>query len=534
MLRHEKRMEKAKLKAKRKARNAFPIRDEESSWPIIGGLVDFHNRGAKEFMEHVDSMTDFHPRLSFISYCYIEFFLISVLVTIFNEALGNILFLSGTAIFLVISTTWMKRSRTQEALVCIFNGAKIVSLDGRWIWAPPFSELITIPLHMRQYEISCVKENALYTQDNLRVDLRATFFTRIKYSEYAIRKVVDMFGRNAELREIAPRNPQSPVDEYMRNNLAHIVKSAMVQHTLADLKRDPDALAKILMRSVQKELESGVFDIDSITISLFDQSDAAILRPDNIFDAEGIKTVDEAKQQLETDKHRIKSEGEFKRGQRDIAMSAELLKLRTALQQSQIHHQAEIAHMKAATEAALANQQIELESKLALAKATADAALAEQKSELETKLALTNVELVEARQLALNVSAKADRDRRAMNAELDLDLEQRRFTGIAAAAFGLKADLERFRVKTDADMRIESAKAMGQMMSGMNTTMYATPDDVTKMMSSFMWGAGIAGRIEGFSQGIGRALAPLSPLLNAYGLVTQETRTAEQKTSGAE
>jgi len=417
----------------------------------------------------------------------------------------------------------------QEALVCIFHGAKIISLDGRWIWAPPFSELITVSLHMRQYEISCVKENALYTQDGLRTDLCATFFIRIRHDEYAIGKVVDMFGRDAEYKETAYGSVlASPIDKYVRDNLAHIVKSAMVQYTLADLKRDPDALAKILMRSVQKEFESSVFAIDSITISLFDQSDAAILRPDNIFDAEGIITIDEAKQRLETDKHRIKSEADLERGQRDIAMSAELLKIRTALQQSQIYHQTELAHMKAKAEAALEEQKTQLEARLAFSKATADATLAEQKAGLETRLALVKVELEEARQLALNVGAKAERDRREMNAELDLDIEKRRFDGIAATAFSLKASLEEFRIKTDADVRIKSAEAMSQMMSGMNTTLYATPADVAKMMSSFMWGAGIANRVEGFSQGIGRALAPLSPLLSAYGLTTPDTSATEQ------
>lgn len=523
---------KEKLRTKRKGKNVSAIREEESSRPIIGSLIDFHNRGAKEFMEHFDPMSDFYPRFSFVAYCFIEIFFISAFITVLNETLGNIIFFGSCFIFLVLSTTRMRRSCIQEALVCIFNGAKIISLDGKWIWAPPFSELITVPLKMKQHDISCVGEHALFTQDNLRVDLRATFFIRIRHDEYVIGKVIDMFGRDAGYKETAFGSTlMSPIDKYVSYNLAHIIKSTMVQHTLAELKRDPDALAKILMSSVQKGLESRVFCADSITISLFDQSDAAILRPDNIFDAQGIITVDEAKQQLETDKHRIKSEGEFERGQRDIAMSNELLKLRTALQQSQIQHQAEITHMKATTEAVLASQQVELDSKLSLAKATADAALAEQRSELEARLALTNVALVEAQQLALNVGAKADRDRRAMYAELDLDIQMRQFEKVASAAFSLQAELEKFRIKTDADVRIESAKSMSQMMSGMNTTLYATPDDVTKMMGSFMWGATTASKIEGFTQGLSRAFAPLSPLLNAYGLMTQDVRSAEHKES---
>lgn len=523
-------------------------------------------------------------------------------------------------VLLVITKLYVK-TKASEAFVRTGMGGRVVIKDGGAVVMPVVHEIVSVSLETIRLKVTRRGADALLTKDKLRADIEAEFFVRVMPNDEDIINAARSLGDKTASEETIKR--------LIEDKLVSALRTAAAIRTLEDLNTERDKFVKDVMSLVSDDLKHNGFTLETVTISSLDQASTAALRDDNIFDAQGKRTIAEITQEQATLRNLIERSAEQERLQQDVQARQRMLELDKARQEAEARQASEIARIRAENElasrtaqieSALAVQKAELAQDNAIAvrlqeneslelvaaqekeKATAVAIQDRQKAdelarrareiavaEQATKLAEAETRRLEAEKLreqetqaieTVKVTAaaersqqqeviaargaaekdyvqqvrKADGDAYALEkqasarkqsaeaeamairqrAEADSDAAKRRAEGEQAGAMipmAVKAreielesqrvdvlqreleareqsgrvaqefELEKMRITTESNVRIEMAKAAASFGAKFETTLYGSPEDLARLQASFFDGMKGAKLVNGFFEG---------------------------------
>lgn len=523
-------------------------------------------------------------------------------------------------VLLVITKLYVK-TKASEAFVRTGMGGRVVIKDGGAVVMPVVHEIVSVSLETIRLKVTRRGTDALLTKDKLRADIEAEFFVRVMPNDEDIINAARSLGDKTASEETIKR--------LIEDKLVSALRTAAAIRTLEDLNTERDKFVKDVMSLVSDDLKHNGFTLETVTISSLDQASTAALRDDNIFDAQGKRTIAEITQEQATLRNLIERSAEQERLQQDVNAREKMLELEKTRQEAEARQASDIARIRAENElasrtaqiqSALAVQQAELAQDNAIAvrlqeneslelvatqakeKATAVAIQDRQKAdelarrareiavaEQATKLAEAETRRLEAERLreqetqaieTVKVTAaaersqqqeviaargaaekdyvqqvrKADGDAYALEkqasarkqsaeaeamairqrAEAESDAAKRRAEGEQAGAMipvAVKAreielesqrvdvlqreleareqsgrvaqefELEKMRITTESNVRIEMAKAAASFGTKFETTLYGSPEDLARLQASFFDGMKGAKIINGFFEG---------------------------------
>jgi flotillin len=308
--------------------------------------------------------------------------------------------LSGT--LLVITRLYVK-TKASEAFVRTGMGGLCVIQDGGALVIPVVHQIVRVSLETLRLDVGREGPDALITNDKLRADVRAEFYVRVQPDVESIRNAARSLGERM--------GDASAVRSLVEDKLVSALRTVAATKNLEELNIERDRFMEQVMQIVTPDLAHNGLTLETATISKLDQTDPRLLKSDNIFDAQGLRTIAQITQEQLTRRNELERAGEQARKLQDVETRKRVLTLEQAEAEAQAAQVASIAVVTAEKEREAREKQIAAERAMELASVekakTVDVALREQQQAVDV-----------AERRRQEAIARADQERALAEAEL--------------------------------------------------------------------------------------------------------------------
>ncbi|MES9859727.1 MAG: hypothetical protein ABW157_02260 [Candidatus Thiodiazotropha sp. LLP2] len=201
-------------------------------------------------------------------------------------------------------------------------------------------ELMTISL--KTIEIDRRGNDGLICKDNIRADIKVTFFVRVNMTKNDVLKVAQAVG-------VERASDQSSVEELFSAKFSEALKTVGKRMDFISLYEERDAFRDDIIEVIGKDLNGYV--LEDAAIDYLEQTPVESLDKDNILDAEGIRKITEltATQHIKTNEFERDEEKAIKK--KNVETREAVLQLEKQEEDALARQQREVATIQAREEA---------------------------------------------------------------------------------------------------------------------------------------------------------------------------------------
>jgi uncharacterized membrane protein YqiK len=195
---------------------------------------------------------------------------------------GLVLFFLLAALFLVAQL----RRRVNRGLALVIHGpGKVdVSFTDRLV-LPILQRAETIDLAVHAIEVECRGKEGLVCRDNIRADIKLTYYVRVNKTAEDVLKVADSVG-------CARASDPQVLRGLFVPRFTEALKTVGKALEFEQLFKQPDQLKDQVIEVIGRDLSGYV--LDDVAISYLEQTPLEALDANNILDAAGIRKITES------------------------------------------------------------------------------------------------------------------------------------------------------------------------------------------------------------------------------------------------
>lgn len=322
------------------------------------------------------------------------------------------------------------RSTRDKAYVRTGLGGKRVVLDGGALILPIFHSFSWVQLSTLRLEVQRAETESLITADRMRADITAEFYVRVKPDEENIALAAQTLGDRT--------NDADSLRTLVEAKFVDGLRSVAATMTLRDLQEKRSDFVKAVQDAVAADLQSNGLELESVSLTRFDQTDIKHFNPNNTFDAEGLTALTRATEDRRRERNEIIRANEVAIATKDREAALQRLTIQREQRDAELNQQRDIANKTAETRAEQA-------------RAEQAARLAEETARLEAERGIAKNE-AEARQAKETARITAERGIAESEADAKRVTETARIEAAIAVA-------EKSEAESQAKARAEAAKA---------------------------------------------------------------------------
>ena len=223
---------------------------------------------------------------------------------------GVILLVIGATI-VTITRLYVKTSADQ-AFVRTGMGGQVPIIDGGALVIPVVHEIVPVSLQTMRLDVDRSAHDALITGDNLRADVAAEFYIKVqKIREHILAAATSLGERSVDAES---------VKHLVNQKLVSALRTVAATRPLHELHTKRDEFAQAVQVIVEKDLAHNGLTLESVTISRLDQTPPTAMRgEDNVFDAQGLRTIAEITQRQRVERNQIEREADQRVTAQDVA-----------------------------------------------------------------------------------------------------------------------------------------------------------------------------------------------------------------------
>ena len=204
----------------------------------------------------------------------------------------NVMVFGASAVVLLIfligmATAFSKFYRKpgpEEAIVRTGVGGLQVITGRGMVVVPLIQEAHVMDLSLKRILIARDGEDGLICQDNMRADIKVTFFVRVNNQASDIRTVAETIGPKRA-------STQDKLEELFEAKFSEALKTVGKNFQFVQLYTERDQFKEQILKVIGTDLNGYV--LDDCAIDYLEQTPLDRLSPTNILDAEGIKKITE-------------------------------------------------------------------------------------------------------------------------------------------------------------------------------------------------------------------------------------------------
>ena len=214
------------------------------------------------------------------------------------------------AAMVTITRLYVKTSADQ-AFVRTGMGGQVPIIDGGALVIPVVHEIVPVSLLTMRLDVDRSGPDALITGDNLRADVAAEFYIKVqKLKEDIINAATSLGARSVDAES---------VKHLVNQKLVSALRTVAATRSLHELHTKRDEFATSVQAIVEKDLRPNGLTLESVTISRLDQTPPTAMRgADNVFDAQGLRTIAEITQRQRVERNQIEREADQRVTQQDV------------------------------------------------------------------------------------------------------------------------------------------------------------------------------------------------------------------------
>jgi uncharacterized membrane protein YqiK len=149
---------------------------------------------------------------------------------------------------------------------------------------PVIHKAETMDISLKTIELHRRGKDGLICADKVRADIQVTFYVRVNKTEEDVRKVATSIGCNRA-------SDQETLEQLFLAKFSEALKTVGYQLRFEDLYKERDQFKEAILREIGEDLNGYV--LDAAAIDYLEQTPLEALDPENILDAEGIRSITE-------------------------------------------------------------------------------------------------------------------------------------------------------------------------------------------------------------------------------------------------
>lgn len=249
---------------------------------------------------------------------------------------------------LIFAKLYRRASKEMAFVRTGFGGEKIIK-DGGAIVLPVLHETIAVNMNTLRIEVEKMQKDALITKDRMRVDVRADFYLRVAPSSEGISMAAQTLGtRTTRVEE---------VKKLMESKFVDVLRAVAAEMTMTEMHEQRADFVQRVQNNVANDLEKNGLELESVSLTGFDQTDLQFFNENNAFDAEGRARLAKIIEEKRKETNDIEQDNRIKIEQRNLEAEKESLEIEKAEQEARLAQQQVLDFKRAEQKAEILKQQ---------------------------------------------------------------------------------------------------------------------------------------------------------------------------------
>jgi len=223
------------------------------------------------------------------------------------------------AIVYILSIWVYKRAPSNLAFVRTgFLGTKVCVGRGAMV-LPVFHEITWVSLETIKLIVSRARDQGVLTSDKIRVDVIAELYAHVGRTDDDVLTASRSLGDKTF--------DADKVRNLLEAKVVSVLRSYAATKTLSELHENREAFAQAVKASVIESFQANGLTLEEVTIVTLEQTAKDYFKPDNVFDAEGLKIITEITSEARRKVHETEKRTTVAIRQKDLDTQLELLEI---------------------------------------------------------------------------------------------------------------------------------------------------------------------------------------------------------------
>jgi uncharacterized membrane protein YqiK len=251
----------------------------------------------------------------------------------------------------IILTRLYRRATKDVALIRTGFGGEKVVLNGGIMVIPVLHELMQVRLTTVKLEVSRLNKDALITQDKLRVDVVGLFHIKVKPDAQSIAAAAQTLGDAV--------NSPDAVKALLDGKLVSALRSVAATMTMEHLHANRADFIQKVQEALMTDLDMNGFQLESVSITHFDQTAFEHFNENNAFDAEGLTVLTRTIEERKKIRNDIVATNRVEIEQRNLDANNQSLAIAQEAEQARLSQEQTLAARRAEQATAIATAEAE-------------------------------------------------------------------------------------------------------------------------------------------------------------------------------
>lgn len=343
-----------------------------------------------------------------------------------------------TVIGLIFAKLYKRATKEMAFVRTGFGGEKIIK-DGGAIVLPVLHETIAVNMNTLRIEVEKTQKDALITKDRMRVDVKADFYLRVAPNSEGISMAAQTLGtRTTRVEELK---------KLMESKFVDVLRAVAAEMTMTEMHEQRADFVQRVQNNVANDLEKNGLELESVSLTGFDQTDLQFFNENNAFDAEGRARLAKIIEEKRKETNDIQQENRIKIEQRNLEAEKESLEIEKSEEEARLIQQQSLEFKRADQKAEIIKQK---ENK----------AREEREAEIAKERAIETAEIEKAKDIETREIEKyklIEQSRIQQQRDIEVSEQEKR---IAVAAKSEEESAARARAAEAEKLKVEKEEAV--------------------------------------------------------------------------
>jgi uncharacterized membrane protein YqiK len=313
----------------------------------------------------------------------------------------------------VVSRFFRQVAQGQVLIVNPLRGDPVVTFTGMVVW-PVINRSEVMDIALKTVEIDRRGKEGLICKDNIRADIKVTFFVRVNKTREDVLKVAQSIG-------CARASAQETLENLFEAKFSEALKTVGKSFDFEELYTRRDAIKDQVVQVIGKDLNG--YMLEDCAIDFLEQTPVEMLDKDNILDAVGIRKITLLTTEQNVQTNELRQNERMAMTKRNVEADEAIFALERQRAEAAAKQKREIESIQAreTAEAEKVKAEEAAKSQLARLKADEEIKISDQNRQRQIEVAQKNRERVVGVE-----SERVEKDRalEAINREREVELQR--------------------------------------------------------------------------------------------------------------
>jgi uncharacterized membrane protein YqiK len=254
----------------------------------------------------------------------------------------------GVAIVVWLFHWLYLRSSKERAFVRTGMGGQKVVLNGGAFVLPIVHDVIPVNMNTLRLEVSRGREKALITKDRMRVDVTSEFYVRVQAAADAIANAAQTLGHRT-------MQPDS-LKELLEGKFVDALRTVAAEMSMEDLHEKRGEYIRRVRSTVAEDLLKNGLELESASLTQFDQTGLEFFNPSNAFDAEGLTRLTEQIERRKKQRNDVEQDTMIQIRNKNLDTERQALQIDRDLEYARLNQERELEIERAAQRTEVARE----------------------------------------------------------------------------------------------------------------------------------------------------------------------------------